>query len=27
MKLERIVGTERVGKLVSESQGDVFEFV
>ncbi|KAK5954550.1 rRNA-binding ribosome biosynthesis protein utp25 [Knufia fluminis] len=27
MKLERIVGTERVGRLVSEREGDVFEFV
>lgn len=27
MKLERIVGTERVGRLVSDSQGDVFGFV
>lgn len=26
MKLERIVGTERVGRLVSEKEGDVFEF-
>lgn len=26
MKLERIVGTERVGRLVSEREGDVFEF-
>lgn len=27
MKLERVVGTERVGRLVSEREGDVFEFV
>jgi len=27
MKLERIVGAERVGRLVSEREGDVFEFV
>jgi U3 small nucleolar RNA-associated protein 25 len=26
MKLERVVGTERVGKLISERVGDVFEF-
>jgi U3 small nucleolar RNA-associated protein 25 len=26
MKLERIVGSERVGKLISERVGDVFEF-
>lgn len=27
MKLERIVGTDRVGRLVSEKEGDVFDFV
>lgn len=27
MKLERVVGTDRVGRLVSEREGDVFDFV
>lgn len=26
MKLERVVGTERVGRLVSDREGDIFEF-
>ena len=27
LKLERIVGTERVGKMIKGEEGDVFEFV
>ena len=27
LKLERIVGTERVGRMIKGDEGDVFEFV